>query len=124
MDRDTRSYVDETGRLRDRATLFGFAAIIGTFGALVVSTQQAVKVYASTADKLLSLHNDLIRKGEREHAAVIRDMATKAEIEPLRADMERRQGSTMTTGRVVTALGIVATLAMTFGFGVAHLIWG
>lgn len=117
-----KSYIEAVNAEMRRTDNMRAIAIVGTFGALVFGIQQAVKVYSATANQLLSLHNDLIRKGERDHAEVKRDMATKAEVEPLKSFVDNERGGSTASGKFWGAIVIVATLAVAIGFGLANLV--
>lgn len=117
-----KAYVDATNAEQRRADNWRSLAILGTLGALIFSIQQAVKVYAASNSNLFSLHNDLIRKGERERAEQSLTFATKEEVAPLKVAHDRQVGSSMTSGKFFGYLIVAVTLAMTLGFGIANLV--
>lgn len=117
-----KDYVDALLAQRERAANWRAAAIVGTLGALIFSIQQAVKVYAASTTNLFSLHNDLIRSGERKLAEQAVSFATKEEVAPLKESHARQQGSSVTSGKFFGYLIVAVTLAMTFGFGIANLM--
>ena len=116
-----KSYIDAVNAEQRRTGNMRALAIVGTFGALVLGIQQAVKIQATTADKLLSLHNDLIRKSERATAEIKAEMATKAEVEPIRAFVDNERGSSTASAKFWAAIVIVGTFAVAIGFGLANL---
>lgn len=115
-----KDHYDAVNSERRYADTMRSLAIIGTLGALILSIQQAAKVYAATASQLLSLHNDLIRKGERDTAETKREMATKAEVEPLKAFVDGERQSSVTTGKLITYLLSVAVIAVMVGIAIGN----
>jgi hypothetical protein len=124
-----RASVSLQGYTRDllaaerRTVMVGAAGLVFGFGALVLASAQATKVFAATANQLLGLHNDLIRKGEREHAATKAEMATKAEVEPIKDFVAAERSRSITTGKFVAGIAATAAIAIPAGALIANL-WG
>lgn len=114
MKKGTKEYIDAINAERDRANMAWRYAIGGTSAAMFFGILSAVKVYAENNSKLLALHNDLIRKGERDRAETTSQMATKAEVEPLKAFVEGERRTNANSGQtrtwVIAAVAIVASV--------------
>jgi hypothetical protein len=94
----------------DNSRLIGMAA---TSAAMFFGVLTAVSVYAGTSTERSNLHNDLIRKGEREAAEIRQSLATKAEVGSLTIQVEKLEkvidanmNKSMGAGKLATIIGI------------------
>lgn len=116
-----KSYIDAINAERARSDNARLLGVLGTGAAMFFGILTSISVYAETQGKLLSLHNDLIRKGERDAAELRATMATKDEVAPVKDYVSRETGSATTTGKMITYLFATATLAA--GVGAAVMNW-
>lgn len=117
-----KDYVDQ--RAADLMKLGGLAAaaIIACGWVAFALNGKALTVALTASERDLESHNGKIRQWEITQAEERAKLATKEEIEPLKADYRERRGGAITAGKFWTVISVVSGLMLTAGIGLAKLL--